>query len=132
MAKTVNTPSVPSAEEIAMLQAVVAAAITEALTPLAAENAELRARLDKASACMSTIIAEIKAMKAAEPTTAVVARKEPSTKRIPRDEFDRALEDLRAEDAENGGVRKIFPVAVIHQRAITLRAMEDNRDAASE
>lgn len=128
MAKTVNTPS---AEEIAMLHAVVAAAVTEALTPLAAENAELRARLDKASACMSTIIAEIKAMKAAEPTTVLRPKAEPRTAEEKR-EFTRAARDLQADAEAAGSKQRFFDPELVRERMETLRTMERNRNAASE
>lgn len=108
----------PTAEDMAMLQAVVSAAITQALTPVMAENIALKERLDKASTCMKAIIAEVKALRG--------AKRAPATPRIPVDEFNRALEDLRAEAEEAGSDQRFWPTDAIRARAAALRTMERN------
>lgn len=112
----------PTAEEIAVLQAVVAAAVTEALAPVAARIADLEASLAKAR----TAFAELRA------TQRLVPRTEPASVRIPRSDFDRALEDLRADAAEEGSPRRIWPRDAILARAHRLAQLEAQTRAADE
>lgn len=48
----------------------------------------------------------------------------PVEKRLPRAEFDAALQSLRDEDREHGGSQSFFPVDMVRRRAATLRAQE--------
>jgi uncharacterized membrane protein YheB (UPF0754 family) len=97
---------------LAAFPALLKAALDEVVKPMADEIIHLRGRIDDAARVF------VELHKAATPLPA------PTTKRIPRDEFDRALQDLRDEAAEEGSSRQFWPVPEIIRRANTLRAME--------
>lgn len=83
----------------------------------------LSARLDAASAAFKIVRDEIKLLRPK-------AQPESLASRIARSEFDRALEDLRAEAAEAGSTQRVWPRAEILTRAATLAAMEAQREEA--
>ena len=91
--------------------------------PMADEIVHLRGRIDDAA----RVFGELRKAVTPKPHDAPAA---PTTRRIPRREFDRALEDLRAEASEQGSDRTFFPAADILRRAETLAAMERNKAAA--
>ena len=101
--------------------------LRDALAPMAAEiiavRAELaacQARLDKASA----VVREMRARQEPLPL--------PTPKRVERNRFDEALEDLRADAAENGSDRRFWPRDEILRRAARLEELRINTVAAGE
>ena len=118
------------AAELAALQETIGVALAGALIPLVTEIECLKARLDNASKAMAVVMAEVKLLRAARGTMALVAKTEPA--RIPPAEFARALDDMRAEANEAGSDRRFWPVPDIRARAMTLRTMETNTRAAGD
>lgn len=109
------------AERIAALEALVAAQ-AESITALAVRLVEAHGRIDHAS----TVFNRLRAATA----QALTPKREPT--RLPRVEFDRALEDLRAQAEEAGTKQRFFPTEAIIERAANLRRIEaDTRAAAT-
>jgi hypothetical protein len=98
---------------------------------LAAENAALTARVAVLEDWLRRTVVEVRAMKAAPPATRPLPAKT-ETVRVPRAEFDRALEDLRAEAVEAGSTQRIFSRDAILERATSLRTLEANTRAAGD
>jgi len=96
--------------------------LSAALAPLGQEIVAAHRRIDDAARVFSEL------RKAVTPRNEPPA---PTTHRIPRRDFDRALEDLRAEAQEQGSDRTFFPTQDILRRAATLAAMEANTQAAA-
>lgn len=97
-------------ERIAALEALVAKQADD-MTALAQRLVEAHARIDHAG----TVFKDLR--QALRPKT------EPQPARIPRAEFDRALEDLRADALEAGSQRRVWPVPEILARAARLREL---------
>lgn len=94
--------------------------LTDANVALAQHLTEAHARIDHAATVF-------KALRQA--VTPMTPRAEPA--RMPRAEFDRALEDLRADAKDAGLPTRIFTREVIAARAATLRAMAAQTAAAA-
>lgn len=92
-------------------------ALNAELQPLASEVVRAHARVDHAG----TVFKDLR--------NALRPKTEPQ--RLPRAEFDRALEDLRAEAEHEGRTQRSFSTPAIVERAATLRRLEEqSRDAA--
>lgn len=98
--------------------------LVEANVALATRLEEAHARIDAANVYFNKLRAAV-VEAAAKPEPLRTPAKLPS---VPRAEFDRALDDLRAERNDD---RAMFDIEVIKERAHTLRVMAANREAAA-
>ena len=105
-------------ERIAALEALVAAQ-AESITALAVRLVEAHARIDHAGVVFKDM------------RSALRPKTEPASARLPRAEFDRALEDLRAQAEEAGHTTRYFPAPAIVERAANLRRIEADTRAAA-
>lgn len=108
-------------ERIAALEALVAAQ-AESITALAVRLVEAHGRIDHASTVFNRLCAAT--------VQALAPEREPT--RLPRAEFDRALEDLCYQAEEAGTEQRSFTAEAIIERAAHLRRIEaDTRAAAT-
>lgn len=105
------------AARIAALEATLAEALAK-INELAAVQQPLAQRVDEAHARIDHAGTVFKDLR-----SALRPKVEPKLARIPRDEFDRALEDLRADAEEAGSQRRVWPVPEILARAARLREL---------
>lgn len=94
-----------------LIEAAVRLALNAALQPLADETIRAHARIDHAG----TVFKDLR--------SALRPKREPDLTRVPRAEFDRALEDLRADAEEAGSSQRVFNRDDILRRAERLREL---------
>lgn len=101
-----------------LIEAALRMALSAELQPLAAEVVRAHSRIDHAGSVFKDL------------RSALRPKTEPQATRLPRAEFDRALDDLRAQAAEEGRTQRFFPTPAILERAMNLRRLAEQTAAA--